>query len=239
MNLTLIPQNQIHMEWAIFLTMLIVAMALSKSPLGWPLKWAETFYHELSHGLACILTGGRVRRIELNLNGSGVCTTQGGWRLPILLAGYTGAALWGGVLYCAGWYLGVTNGAHGATLWMKAELAVLVIVAVLWVRDVTTLAILTTIGSIYAASIYAPASPWLPLLLQFIGLYVLLNAIRAPLFLIDGEHVGDGADLANLTLIIPEAAWIALWYAIALATLATCMIITLPGLAPWLTRTLL
>ncbi|NBV54813.1 MAG: hypothetical protein EBR79_03775, partial [Proteobacteria bacterium] len=128
MNLTLIPQNQIHMEWAIFLTMLIVAMALSKSPLGWPLKWAETFYHELSHGLACILTGGRVRRIELNLNGSGVCTTQGGWRLPILLAGYTGAALWGGVLYCAGWYLGVTNGAHGATLWMKAELAVLVIV---------------------------------------------------------------------------------------------------------------
>ena len=61
---------------------------------------------------------------------------------------------------------------------------------------------------------------------------MLLNAIRAPLYLIDGQHVGDGAQLADLFLIVPEIIWVALWFAFGLALLAVCLWLTLPGLPP-------
>lgn len=212
--------------WAevVFGVMLGLALALSKSRIGWPLKWAETFYHELSHGIACILTGGKIVRIDLRFDGSGLCTTRGGWSVPILLAGYAGAALWGGALYMGGWMLGE----QGVTLWLKIELAVLVVVFVLWARDWRTWLILLMIGGIYGLAMTKVSSFYLPVFLQFAGLYVLLNAIRAPLFLIDGQHVGDGAALADIFRVVPEGFWILLWLVFALGVLLAVMIMTLP-----------
>ena len=51
------------------------------------------------------------------------------------------------------------------------------------------------------------------LALKFIGIYVLLDAVRAPLYLIDGRNYGDGAQLAELTG-IPEILWVSLWLVI-------------------------
>jgi len=36
------------------------------------------------------------------------------------------------------------------------------------------------------------------------------GALIAPTHLIDGKHVGDGADLADITF-IPEIVWVAFW----------------------------
>lgn len=212
----------------VFGGMVLVALALSKSRLGWPLKWAETFYHEMSHGLVCLLTGGKVRRIELEFNGAGCCTTSGGWRVPTLLAGYMGAALWGGALYMGGWMLG--DG--GVTTWLKVELAVLVAVFLLWARDWRTWLILGMIGGVYFLAVTRISGFWLPMALQFIGIYVMLNAIRAPLFLIDGQHVGDGAALADI-LVLPEIIWIAWWWVFSLGVMGVCMVETLPHVRSW------
>lgn len=220
----------VQTQYALFIAMLAAALALSKSRLGWPLKWAETFYHELSHGLVCLATGGKVKDITLRFDGSGVCTTQGGWRIPILLAGYSGAALWGGILYLAGWWLGDS----GATFWLKLELAVMALVFLLWVRSLSTFIILGLMAALYAGAVTLRDTTFLPHILQFMGLYVLLNAVRAPLYLIDGQHVGDGADLADIFKITPEILWVLLWFAFALAVLLFCMTITLPGFAGWL-----
>ncbi|RYG59956.1 MAG: M50 family peptidase [Alphaproteobacteria bacterium] len=212
--------------WAeiVFAFMICLALAMSKSRAGWPLKWAETFYHELSHGIACVLTGGKIVQINLRFDGSGLCTTRGGWRVPVLLAGYAGAALWGGMLYMGGWVLGE----HGVTLWLKLELAVLAVVFLFWARDWRTWVILLIISGIYVLAITKISSFYLPLFLQFAGLYVLLNAIRAPLFLIDGQHVGDGAALADIFYVIPEGVWIAVWFVFALVVMGTIMVLTLP-----------
>jgi hypothetical protein len=226
LNVPYVPDPALAAD-VVFGGMVVLALLLSKSPFGWPLKWAETFYHELSHGIVCLLTWGRVKKIELEFNGAGCCTTSGGWRVPTLLAGYTGAALWGGMLYMGGWLLG----AHGATLWLKIELAVIAFVFVVWARDWRTWLILMAIGGTYAWAIWGPESRWLPYFLQFVGVYVMLNAIRAPLFLIDGQHVGDGAALADIFRILPEGVWIALWWAFALAVMLACMVMTLPHFA--------
>lgn len=216
-------------DYVVFFVMVAAALALSKSRLGWPLKWAETFYHELSHGLVCIVTGGWVKRITLRFDGSGVCTSSGGWRVPILLAGYSGAALWGGVLYLAGWTLSDSGG----TFWLKCELAVMAVVFILWVRNLSTLIVLGMIAGVYAAAVAIEDKNFIPYILQFMGLYVLLNAIRAPLALIDGEHVGDGAALADIFKVLPEGFWILLWFVFALAVLLFCMMVTLPGFESW------
>jgi hypothetical protein len=51
--------------------------------------------------------------------------------------------------------------------------------------------------------------------LKFIGIFVLLDAIKAPLHLIDGRHYGDGARLADLTG-IPELIWVLVWLVLGL-----------------------
>lgn len=225
----MIPGLPYVSDEVVFGAMVAAGLLLSKSPLGWPLKWAETFYHEFSHGMVCLLTGGKIERIELEFNGAGCCYTRGGWRIPTLLAGYIGASVWGGALYMIGWLLS----GPGGVAWLRVELAILAVVFLFYARDWRTIIILLTLGGIYAWAMLMPDSRWLPLLLQFMGIYVMLNAIRAPLFLIDGQHVGDGAALADIFHVLPEGVWIAVWWVFALVVMFACMVLTLPHFELW------
>ena len=65
----------------------------------WPIKILTVLFHELSHGLAAILTGGSIHHIEINANEGGLCVTQGGSRFIIYSAGYLGSLLWGSGLF--------------------------------------------------------------------------------------------------------------------------------------------
>lgn len=201
------------------LLLLCLAVGLHSTRLSWPLRWAETFYHEMSHGLACILTGGKVHSLRLDWRGSGACTFSGGWRFPISLAGYMGASVWGAVLFLIGLYLND----EGIRWWLYLELGVLALTFLLWARSFSTLIILILIASVYASALWFPPQYGLNYVLQVMGLFIMLNALGAPFHLIDGQHVGDGADLANLTRIIPEGVWVAWWVVFAAFTLAWCL----------------
>ncbi len=67
--------------------------------LLYPLRLFVTYVHEASHGLAALMTGGRVIGFSVSANGSGLATTAGGWPAIILPAGYLGAALFGSGLF--------------------------------------------------------------------------------------------------------------------------------------------
>ncbi len=59
--------------------LLIVAVVVSRLPIiSIPFNWLESYFHELSHGLAAIVSGGSIIKIELFTNGAGLCTTLGG-----------------------------------------------------------------------------------------------------------------------------------------------------------------
>ena len=49
-----------------------------------------TLVHELSHGLAALLTGGRFVQFTITPDASGLATSAGGWRWLIIPAGYLG-----------------------------------------------------------------------------------------------------------------------------------------------------
>jgi len=70
-------------------------------PILYPLKLLVVFFHESSHALATLLTGGSVKELIINKDQGGHVISQGGNRFIILSAGYIGSLLWGVVIYLA------------------------------------------------------------------------------------------------------------------------------------------
>ena len=60
-----------------------------------PMKLIAVFVHEMGHAIACLLTGGQVRGIEVYSNEGGVTRYAGGCRIFVIPAGYLGGALFG------------------------------------------------------------------------------------------------------------------------------------------------
>jgi len=182
-----------------------------------PFLWSETFFHEISHGLAAVISGGSIHNIVLNFNGSGVCTTSGGWRFLVSFSGYAGSALWGYFIYTIASAVSSSN----AKYIVGSIVLMLSVTLLLWARDISTIIILIILLIMYAAQIVN--LPWLKLkwfsvkhFMQLVGVFVMLDAIRSPLYLLDGRDLGDGASLSELTL-LPEIVWVAVWFLIAVA----------------------
>ncbi len=76
----------------------IVISLLWGTVVLYPLKIFVVFMHEVSHGLAAYLTGGRIVEIEVNPQQGGHALTKGGNKFLILTAGYLGSLIWGGVI---------------------------------------------------------------------------------------------------------------------------------------------
>jgi hypothetical protein len=65
------------------------------TPLVYPLKIFVVMLHEISHGAAALVTGGRVERITLDPMQGGATYARGGNAFIMLSAGYLGSLLWG------------------------------------------------------------------------------------------------------------------------------------------------
>ncbi|MBT4837743.1 MAG: M50 family metallopeptidase [Methylococcales bacterium] len=197
-----------------YLALIAIAFAISAIPVvHWPFSWLETYFHEISHGLMAIFSGGKIVKIELNYDGSGVCYTMGGVRAFVSFSGYAGAVLWGALIYIA------------ASASKKHTYIVAVIIltmvassAVLWGRDLTTLIIMAIMAVVLFLAIKHAEQGLIHWFLQFVGIYILINAARSPLHLLDGQSKGDGSTLAQITL-LPEMVWIIIWELLALWTL--------------------
>ena len=71
-------------------------------PILYPLKLLVIFFHESSHALMTVATGGEVRELVINSQQGGHVLSVGGNRVLTLSAGYLGSLLWGMIIYlCA------------------------------------------------------------------------------------------------------------------------------------------
>lgn len=191
-----------------FFILLLTAGVLSFIPIvKTPLTIIETFFHEFSHGLAALITFGKIKNIKININGSGLCTTQGGSRHLILLSGYAGASSFGFLIY----YVGMLVKDDQAETFLYSMLIAFIFITLMWVRNITTLLCIIMIASVFYFPLKHELYEYTSIYLKFIGIYVCLSAVRAPLDLIDGLDEGDGAELFKITL-LPEGVWILAWF---------------------------
>ncbi|MBA6296527.1 M50 family metallopeptidase [Colwellia sp. MB02u-9] len=194
-----------------FWLMLLTAIIILQLPfISIPFKWLESYFHEISHGLTALLTGGSIVQIQLFPNGAGLCTTRGGSAFFISLMGYGGAILWGSLIF----YLASSHRktAHIFSILLIGLLASSIL---LWVRDLLTLFIVVVLLMLVIAQLKYSSQKHLQTLLQLTGLLVLINSLMSPLYLLDGQAKGDGAALANMTF-IPEMIWVVIWFSVAL-----------------------
>ena len=204
-----------HNSLLVFFGLITLAFIVSYIPFAnLPFSWIQTYFHEISHGLAAIFTGGSVQSIELNLSGSGLCTTQGGIRFIITFSGYLGAILWGALIYTM-----VDNVSKKRAVSIAGVMiGIIILSALFWGRDPITLLIMGIIIVPFVVILKTRSPFIIKYFLQFLGLYVLLDSIKSPLHLIDGRRYGDGDSLSKLTG-IPEILWVIAWLCLGLITL--------------------
>jgi hypothetical protein len=197
------------MEKNRFWLILFTALILSQIPIvSIPFKWLETYFHEISHGLAALLTGGSIVKIQLFPNGGGRCTTLGGMSFLISFMGYAGAALWGVCIYF------IASMHQRIAQILSGVIALLLLTTlVFWARDILTLIIITVLLALVLLKFKYSKLSYLQISLQITGALILLNSVKSPWYLVDGRDFGDGAALTQLTG-IPEFLWVVVWFSI-------------------------
>ncbi len=187
--------------------MILGALLLSYIPvLHWPFAWLQTYYHEISHGLAAIAGGGEISRIVIRLDGSGVCYTRGGIHTLTLVMGYLGSVFWGGVIF----FSTRIRSRRAFRSLLLFTCLLLVMTLTLWSEDLVTAAIIAVLIGLIFLQWRMESTTLAKRVFQFLGVYVLIDAIKAPLYLIDGHHRGDGAMLSEITG-LPEIFWVLGW----------------------------
>jgi len=194
-----------------FWLILFSALIISQIPLiSIPFKWLESYFHEISHGLAALVTGGTIVKIQLFPNGAGLCTTRGGMNFLISFMGYSGAALWGmGIYFVASMHQRIAQILSGIIALL------LVTTLIFWARDILTFIIIAVLLAVVLLKFKYSKLSYLQLSLQITGALILLNSVKSPWYLVDGRNLGDGAALSQLTG-IPEIIWVFVWFTIGI-----------------------
>ncbi|MCC7479030.1 M50 family metallopeptidase [bacterium] len=182
------------------------------TPVVYPLKILVVFFHELSHGLMAILTGGQIVQIQLSAFEGGLCITAGGNRFLILSAGYVGSLLWGGVILLLAartrWHRALTM----ALGWL------LLVVGIAYVRPLLSfgLAFILASGAALLYSGLRAGQEFNRYLLKLIGLTSLLYA---PLDILSdtifGSHLPSDAQMLSQLTGIPTVVHGVVWIAVS------------------------
>jgi len=195
---------------ALPLALFLVAVYFWDSAFVLPIKYLTVFFHELSHGLASVFTGGSIVRIELNANQGGVCWTAGGIRFIVTSAGYLGSLLWGSLIL-----LGAVKTRFDQQI--TAGLGILLLgVTLIWVRNLEGIIICVLTGFGLLAIAAYTNEKICDQFLKFLGLtscfYVLID-IKSDL--IDRSIRGSDAYEIGRMLFMPG--WLVgmVWLAIA------------------------
>jgi hypothetical protein len=170
----------------------------------YPLRLTGTWAHEVSHALAGLLVGGRVNRIELFRDGSGVAWLEippGRLRAGLVYsAGYLGSALCGAAL------LACREAADIGRLGLGGMGLAMLLTVLLWVRNLLGVVAITLVGGLFLLGAWKLWYPWNQLLYTTVGLGVGMDAVTRIRALVgrtdvrgDGEHrPTDAAQVARV-----------------------------------------
>ncbi|MBD3304946.1 hypothetical protein GF339_01180, partial [candidate division KSB3 bacterium] len=186
----------------------------------YPIKLFVVVLHEFSHGLAAIVTGGSIVRIEINQQIGGMCYTMGGSRLIVASAGYLGSIVWGGLILII-----AVRTRYDNILGMGVG-GLLILLAVLYIRNLFGFLFTAGFGIALIAISHFAKNAVIDLIMKFLGmtscLYVLIDIKQD---LIDRTNIGSDADaiallLGSQRLSVPIGI---LWILLALAAF-TCFL---------------
>jgi hypothetical protein len=196
-----------------FMKTLMLAILFCCVPIiNWPLDILGIFFHEISHGIAILLSGGEITEIEVGVNYGLIYHKHLSLHKDMLAgwAGYTGAVFWGVLLYRVG-----LRASPGQSFFFVMFLILLIGVSiVLWVKDTSTVfTLLITYLVIACSLIFLTKRHWmkrLGLFIKFVGMYLIVQAVASPFYLLQDNNLGDAGSLARLSN-LPDTFWVSQW----------------------------
>ncbi|HLF98552.1 MAG TPA: M50 family metallopeptidase [Methylococcaceae bacterium] len=202
--------------------------------LGWqypmldPLKLLVVLFHESSHALATLLTGGSVVELVIVPEQGGHVLSKGGNRFVILSAGYLGSLLWGVAIYLAS-----VKSRYDQVIMIVLGVVVMTVTAVFgrggfsWGFGLGAGLTMVLVGSRFHRAINDFA-------LRLIGL---TNMLYVPLDIysdiLERSHLRSDAYLLAQETFGTTVMWGSLWLLITLGVIAACLRVSLaPGEHP-------
>ena len=200
---------------ALPLAVALAALALWNTFVVYPFRVFVVFLHEISHGIAALLTGGRILAIGLTFNEGGVCVTDGGDRFLILNAGYLGSLFWGVLLLL----LGARRGRARGLVSLVGAFTLVVTVAYVRTFFGIVYGLATGAALLHVASkLSARVSE---VLLAAIGVVSCLYAVwDVASDVLLRESAGSDASALALITPFPAVLWGLAWVAVSIAALA-------------------
>ena len=209
----------------LLLAIFVVVALLWGTALVTPLKIFVVLLHEISHGLAAIITGGSIDHIEINAQQGGVCYTRGGSRFLTLTAGYLGSMFFGSLILVAA----------ARTRWDRYISMGIGVAVVL----VTAIFIRTWFGFFFGLAFGAAmilmgrflSEKVNDIALKFIGLTSVMYAI----FDIKDDLISrtvagsDAYKMAEIFVVLPPIFWGILWIAISVVVAAVMLWVASKG----------
>jgi hypothetical protein len=171
----------------------------------YPIKLFVTFLHEFGHAFGALITGGDVKSLQVNSDGSGVTWSAGGNRAITLMGGYLGSALFGNILL----YIGIRR-----PTWSKMTLIVIAILmnvcSLVWFSSTFNL-IFTIAFSVGLFIIYR-----IPNISRYVLMF--LGGVSV-LHIISDFNVGPSSDLNAYSEVmgLTDTIWMYIWLVAVLA----------------------
>lgn len=196
------------------LALTVLVFALWQTPLALPFKLLVVLFHELSHGIAALATGGSIESLTLTPDQGGLAVTRGGSRFAVLSAGYLGSLVFGLAIFAAA----LLSRADRVVLGLLG--AVLLGAAALYIREGFAL-----VFSVAAGGLMLAGARFLPrvaadLVLRVVGL---ASMIYVPYDIVSDTilRAGERSDARMLAEEIGGATmlWGGLWLVLSLAAL--------------------
>ena len=203
-----------RLEVAILITISIISILFWNSIVIYPIKFSVILFHEISHGIFTIITGGRIEEIKIYSNLSGACISIGGVPFLIASAGYLGSLVFGFLLFTSAYNL-------KNSLWTNSFIAIILIIF-----GVTSIS--STIGiiaSFILATVLFISPRYIPkiihsYIMKILGLisclYVLVDI---KLDLLTLEYRQTDAEILNNLTGIPAVIWAIVWLAASIAVI--------------------
>lgn len=200
-----------RLQFSLVIVLVLASVFFWDTIFLYPVKLFVVLMHEISHGVAALVTGGSIERIEIDERIGGVCRTLGGWSFAIASAGYLGSMALGSLIFLAALRQRIAK-----PLGAFIGVAVLA-VTTLFVRNLFGIVFGVLFGAGMIAGVrYFPRNG-LQMILQYLGavscLYALID-IKEDLLTLE-HRTTDAALLASMTG-IPALVWGILWSVLAL-----------------------
>ena len=200
------------------LALIAVIFLVWPTPLILPLKLLVIFFHETSHALAAVLTGGQVREMSLNPQQGGHAVTVGGSPFWIISAGYIGSLLFGILAFL----VAVRTGADRIATGILGFAILTITLAHMSGTFPIVFGLLTGLALIASAIFLNRAIN--DLILRIIGL---TSIIYVPYDIFSDtlarSHVRSDARILAETIGGPTMFWGLLWLCISLICIAGCL----------------